>query len=204
MSSKGIIGLYERRAREYDRDRGRSLQERHWLDRFLEHVRPAGTVLDLGCGMGDPIARYLLDRGYHVLGVDTSATLVEMARTRLPGAEWLVADMRRLHLDRRFDGIIAWDSFFHLDLDDQRAMFARFAAHAEDGAPLMFTSGSSEGVAIGSYHGEPLYHASLSPGEYRDLLARNGFAVRAHRIDDPECGDHTVWLAIRRGETPDG
>jgi hypothetical protein len=62
-----------------------------------------------------------------------------------------------LSLSRHFDGILAWDSFFRLNVDDQRGMFPRFAAHAATGAPLMFTSGTSHGEAIGSYHGEPLY-----------------------------------------------
>jgi hypothetical protein len=58
MCKDRIIELYERRARAYDRDRSRSLQERAWLDRFLAHVRPGGTILDLGCGMGEAIGSY--------------------------------------------------------------------------------------------------------------------------------------------------
>lgn len=112
----------------------------------------------------------------------------------------MVADMRELNLGRRFDGIVAWDSFFHLGADDQRAMFPRFAAHAQPGAPLMFTSGTSEGEAIGSWCGEPLYHASLDSSEYQRLLASNGFQVRAHAVEDPQCGHHTVWLATREME----
>ena len=80
--------------------------------------------------------------------------------------EWIVCDMRTIRLERRFDGILAWDSFFHLGMDDQRGMFSRFASHARSGAPLMFTSGPAEGEAIGTCtHDEPLYHASLSPEE---------------------------------------
>jgi hypothetical protein len=37
--------------------------------------------------------------------------------------------MRQLALGRPFDGIVAWDSFFHLGHDDQRRMFAIFADH---------------------------------------------------------------------------
>lgn len=59
----------------------------------------------------------------------------------------------------------------------------------------MFTSGSSHGEAIGSFEGEPLYHGSLDPAEYRDLLAQNGFTVVAHAVADPSCGHHTIWLA---------
>lgn len=194
-SNDAMIRLYERHAREFDRDRGRSLQEKAWLDRFLNHVRTSGMVLDIGCGMGEPIARYVIEAGFRVVGIDSSPSLIGMCRARFPESEWLVADMRELALDRRFDGLLAWDSFFHLHADDQRAMFGRFAAHALPGAPLMFTSGPSEGEAIGCYRGEALYHASLDPVAYEELLAANGFTVGGYVADDPACGGHTVWLA---------
>jgi SAM-dependent methyltransferase len=195
MSSREIISLYDRLAHEYDRDRGRTLLEKEWLDRFLDHVPDGGTVLDLGCGMGEPIAQYILSLGYRIVGCDSSPSLIAICRVRFPDAEWLVVDMRELALGRRFDGLIAWDSFFHLSMDDQRTMFVRFRDHANPGAPLRFTSGSAAGESIGSYHGEPLYHASLDPMEYRQLLGRYGFTVQAYEPDDADCGGHTAWLA---------
>lgn len=90
---------------------------------------------------------------------------------------------------------LAWDSFFHLHPDDQRQMFPIFRTHAAPRAALMFTSGPSHGEAVGSFEGEPLYHASLDSAEHRNLLAQNGFAVVAHAVEDPTCGRHTVWLA---------
>jgi trans-aconitate methyltransferase len=197
-----IIDLYERHAREFDRNRGRSLQEKTWLDRFLGHVPPSGVILDLGCGMAEPMAQYLIEVGCRVVGIDSSPSLIEMCRVRFPDSEWLVADMRALALGRRFDGILAWDSFFHLHIDHQRAMFARFAAHARPGAPLLFTSGPSKGETIGSFCGEPLYHASLDPAAYEQLLTSNGFSVRAYVAADPGCGDHTVWLATYDASSP--
>jgi len=194
-----IVDLYQRHAGAYDRHRSRSLQERGWLDRFLNHVPPGGTVLDVGCGMGEPMAGYMLQRGFSVVGVDAAPSLIELCRARFPEGEWLVADMRELNLGRRFDGVLAWDSLFHLGLDHQRGMFPRFAAHARPGAPLMFTSGSSEGEAIGSFCDEPLYHASLGPSEYEERLVSGGFVVRSYVADDPECGEHSVWLATRAG-----
>jgi SAM-dependent methyltransferase len=195
-----VIDLYERHAGAYDRDRSRSLHEREWLDRFLDYLPEGGMVLDLGCGMGEPIARYLIDQGYSVVGLDASTSMIAMCQARFPDAEWLVADMRELELGRRFDGIVAWDSFFHLGTDEQRRMFSRIALHARRGAPWMFTSGPAEGEAIGSYCDEPLYHASLGPAEYARLLATNGFVVRANVAEDPRCGRHTVWLATYDSE----
>ncbi len=201
-SSRRIIELYERHAQAWDADRGRSLMKKAWLDRFARRLPPGATLLDVGCGSGEPIARYLAHAGFAITGIDSSPSLIAIARARFPAAEWMVADMRALALGRRFHGVVAWDSFFHLTMDEQRAMFTRFAAHALPGAPLLFTSGSSEGEAIGAWRGEPLYHASLAAAEYERLLEANGFSVQAHRADDPECGGHTVWLAI--ADAPDG
>lgn len=152
-------------------------------------------MLDLGCGMGEPIAAYVIGEGRSVIGVDTSPSLLAMARARFPQSEWVKNDMRTLALGRQVDGILAWDSFFHLTADDQRRMFGVFARHAAPGTRLMFTSGPSEGESLGEYHGEPLFHASLGPDEYRSLLNAHGFTVDAYVADDPACGHHTVWLA---------
>ena len=193
-----IIGLYEDNAEAWDRQRGRYLLERPWLDRFAALLPKGGTILDIGCGMGEPVARYLIEQGFAVTGVDSSPSLIAICRERFPEAEWIVADMRALDLGRRFDGLLAWHSFFHLSPQDQPPIFPRFAAHACPGAALMFTSGSSHGEAIGEWQGEPLYHGSLDPWDYSALLDANGFAVVEHRISDPECGDATVWLAQMR------
>lgn len=195
MAADNIPGLYERHAAAFDAQRGRDLFERAWLDRFTAGLPPGAALLDLGCGMAEPIAAHLIGRGFRVTGVDCSPSLLGLARARFPGETWHVADMRGLELGRRFAGILAWDSFFHLNHADQRGMFGVFARHAAPGAALVFTSGPAEGVAMGVFEGEALYHASLAPPEYRQLLADNGFAVQAYGPEDASCGGHTIWLA---------
>jgi hypothetical protein len=103
--------------------------------------------------------------------------------------------MRSLSLGRTFDGVLAWDSFFHLKPDDQRGMFPVFAAHATKAATLMFNTGPMYGEAIGSYRGDPLYHASLDAAEYEHLLAASGFELLDHVVEAPP--GRTVWLARR-------
>ncbi|MBP1129811.1 trans-aconitate methyltransferase [Serratia sp. PL17] len=142
-----------------------------------------------------PIAAYFTQRGFDVMGIDSSQSMIDACQKKLPHQQWRVMDMRTLALSEMFDGLIAWDSFFHLPRDDQRRMFTIFAAHAKSKAVLMFTSGTSDGEAIGMFQGEPLYHSSLAPTEYRQLLHENGFDVLKTVFEDPECGGRTVWLA---------
>lgn len=190
-----IIGLYHRHAHAWARERGNRLLETAWLERFRGLLPPAATVLDIGCGSGEPIARHLIEQGCGVTGVDSSPEMIALCAGHFPHRDWHVADMRTLSLGRTFNGILAWDSFFHLNPDDQRRMFRVFRSHAAPRAALMFTSGPSHGEAIGTYHGEPLYHASLDRAEYHALLGENGFEVVAHVVEDPNCGRHTIWLA---------
>jgi hypothetical protein len=126
--------------------------------------------------------------------------LIALARQRMPEQEWIVADMRRLAIDRRFDGILAWDSYFHLAPEAQRAMLAVFAAHAGDHAVLLFNTGPEHGESASTFtfKDEELYHASLAPAEYRALLERHGFDVVRHVANDVRSGGRTAWLCRRK------
>src|SRR5262249_31201532 len=148
-----------------------------WIDRFVGLLPPAAAVLDLGCGGGEPVAASMVARGFQVTGVDASPTLISLCRSRMPNQQWVHADMRSLSLGRHFDGVLAWDSLFHLKPDDQRAMSSIFSAHAVAGGILMFNAGLRHGESIGSYQGDPLYHASLDAGEYASLLNEAGFEL---------------------------
>ncbi|MGK8677711.1 class I SAM-dependent DNA methyltransferase [Serratia marcescens] len=190
-----IIPLYDEHAAAWERLRPTTLFERPWLDRFLQLTPAHARLLDLGCGNGAPIAAYFIEQGYRVTGVDSAQAMIARCRQRFPQQEWRKMDMRQLDLPAKFDGLLAWDSFFHLARDDQRRMFPLFRRHAWPHAALMFTSGPADGVAIGSFEGQPLFHASLAPEEYRRLLQENGFRVVDHVVEDPACGGRTVWLA---------
>lgn len=195
--SDDIIDLYRQHAGAWMAQRRTGLFEKRWLDAFLGLLPARPAVLDVGCGFGEPIGRYLIEAGCRLDGVDAAPELIAVAQSRLPEATWRVADMRDLRPERPYNGILAWDSFFHLGPDDQRAMFAVFAQHAAPGAALMFTSGPRQGTATGALAGAPLYHASLDAFEYRALLQQHGFCVVDHVAEDPDCAGHTVWLVQR-------
>lgn len=197
MTAGSIIGIYTRHAALFDRLRGRGLSERRWFARFTAAVPARRVVLDLGCGMGEPLSRHILARGRGVHGLDASAPLLALARARLPRGHWRQGDMRRFGLAGRFSGVLAWDSLFHLRACEQRRLLRRIARLARPGAALMFTAGPARGTAWGRFGGEALHHASLSPGEYRAWLGAHGFRVLDFRHRVRDAGGRTICLAIR-------
>lgn len=197
-SPADILATYDRVAADFQVQRSRALYEKSSLDRMLgiaPRNQATRTLLDLGCGTGAPIATYLAERGLAITGVDGAAAMVDLFRQTLPQATAHHVDMRELDLGQTFDAILAWDSYFHLSPDDQRAMFAVFKRHAAPNAALMFTSGHLAGEAWGTVAGEQVYHASLSPEDYHDLLLEHDFKVIDYRPEDPACNGHTTWLA---------
>lgn len=191
------LNVYEAQAARYDAERSRALFEARWLARFAACLPAQGRLLDLGCGAGEPIARWFIAEGFRVTGVDFAEAMLEIARTRWPDGDWRQADMRTLDLGTRFDGIVAWDSFFHLTPEEQRACIARMATHLNPGGSLLMTVGPEAGEATGTVGGQPVYHASLSPAQYATCLEQNGLRLTGYLAEDPETDKHSVLMARR-------
>lgn len=198
-SAERIPILYKRYGKAWQKFREQSeFVEKIWLQSFMKLIKPEGSILDLGCGAGKPIAEYLLHQGFSITGVDSSKPLIKLAKKAFPKAIWEWEDMRTFQTDETFDAVIAWDSFFHLTRDDQRKMFAKFAEFTHKDAPLLFTTGHCNGEAIGDFNGYELYHSSLDPEEYRALLIKHGFGLINYRLEDESCGGRSIWLAKKR------
>ena len=162
---------------------------------MINYLPSRAKILDLGCGMAEPITQYFIDQKFTVTGVDGSQKLIALAQKRYPSAEFIVGDMRTINFDRKFDCIIAWHSLFHLPAYDQRTMFTVFKEHIKSDGILLFTSGPQAGEVWSNNGGIAMYHASLSADEYKNLLAQHGFELIAHVVEDENCGGATVWMA---------
>src|SRR5579883_472873 len=192
-----VYEVYDEIVHWYDNARTKSLMESEYLNLIVNSIPAGGSILDLGCGTGEPIARFFIEKGFKVTGVDGSKKMIELCKKRFPSEQWIVSDMRQINLPQQFDAILAWHSFFHLDQDSQRQMFKLFTSHAKPNGILAFTSGYEEGEEWSMNGGQELYHASLSTSEYENLLKAASFKVLVHTIRDPKCGEATVWVAQR-------
>ena len=99
-------------------------------------------VLDAGCGTG-ALAVEAARRGADVVAIDLSATLVGLARERLPAdvgsgrIDFRVSDMLDPALGR-FDWVVAMDSLIHYRAPDMAEMIARLCERASRGMAFTF------------------------------------------------------------------
>jgi magnesium-protoporphyrin O-methyltransferase len=100
-------------------------QMRHTLLSWLPEDMTGQRLLDAGCGTG-ALAAEAAQRGAHVVAIDLSPTLVQLAQERwqagqqseVPGQiEFLSGDMLDPALGT-FDHVVAMDSLIHYDLPD--------------------------------------------------------------------------------------
>jgi len=190
-----VYEVYEKIADWMDKHRSRELFEKFYLDHAIACLKPGAKILDLGCGTGEPIGQYFANIGFQVTGVDVSEKMLGIAKNRCPQIKFILADMRTLDLNEKFDCIVSWHSFFHLTQNVQRVMFKIFANHLNREGLLLFTTGPEAGEVWSDNGGESLYHASLSSNEYKKLLKLHGFKLIIYKIKDENCGGATVWLA---------
>jgi len=76
------------------------------FEEFMARLEPGSEVLDAGCGPGIPVAR-ILSHHFVVTGLDFSPEMVKAARRNVPKAEFLVTDMTRMRIQKRFCGVVA-------------------------------------------------------------------------------------------------
>ena len=98
------------------------------------------VVLDLGCGAGVPVTRWLADRGFAVTGVDVSATQLELAHTYVPDGTFIKADMTEVVFGpESFDAVVAFHSIIHVPRTEHPALLERVHRWLEPGGALLAT-----------------------------------------------------------------
>lgn len=163
------------------------------LDHFVGRVVAGGGahVLDAGCGTGR-IARYLVDRGLSVVGVDLSPGMLAMARRDHPDLELHEGSLTALPLaDGSVDGVVFWYSLIHLTDDELPAALTEAVRVLRPGGHVLLAFQKGEGTYdVGAGLRERGHDVSLvrwhrGPKQVLDTLADAGFVKEARLVREP-------------------
>lgn len=146
--------------------------------KFCRLLKPNAKILDVGCGTGYPIDKYLTDNGYSVKGIDISKKIIEKARLlKLENAEFEQCDYLSYRTDEQFDAIIAFDSLWHIPVDRQPEIYKKAASLLKSGGYFLFTGGKERGSCRGEMFDQTFYYAALDTQEIIELLEKNDFKI---------------------------
>lgn len=181
---------------------------RKYVDLLLARLRPGARILDLGCGTGEPVARYLIRKGFRVVGVDQSAGMLEIARRVVPEAELVEGDMCDVELAGTFDAAVAWDSVFHVERARHREVFRKVSGLLAPGGRFLLSAGGSGHPGFTSeMYGHTFFYSGYEPEETLRLLGAEGFEVEVCEEDDPSDLGHLAVIGrkvARAGSDPEG
>jgi SAM-dependent methyltransferase len=177
-------------------------KELEYLSLLLDGLPAGSTILDLGCGTGQPIATHIASLGHHVVGVDGSERMLALARPRLPQHRWIHAMIEEVTFEETFAAVVCWDSSFHLPRHHHEPLLQRIHGWLAPGGRLMISSGGLvDERGSGFTHpmfGHEFYYDSLTPDAMVAAIKKAGFdLLRAEMCDPPE-GDYNKgkWATV--------
>ncbi len=201
-SSKEIVRRgYEAVSLHYDHAYGGDAKYRSQLDELLGRLPTAGSVLDLGCGSGLPVARALAAAGHRVTGVDFSEVQIARARQHAPGAEFVCADITAVEFGpASFDAIVSFFALIHVPLAEQAPLLARTAGWLRPGGLLVATTGYAAWTGLEENwldSGAAMWWSHADAATYRGWITDAGLTIEREDFLPEGDGGHALFWARR-------
>ena len=97
-----------------------------YLDIFDEKIKPGSIILDIGCGNGNPVDKYLSDHGHSIIGIDISEKQIELAKKNFPNQTFELKDMSEVQMGKfRVDAVVSFYAIFHIPNVEHARLFEK-------------------------------------------------------------------------------
>ncbi len=126
-------------AKYYDRFSQNDCDYVGWSQYLCKVAKSFGvhSVVDVACGTGK-MTKLLLQNGFSVLGVDSSAEMLRLASEKCR-ATFVLQDMKKLALPKRYDmAVVVNDGINYLSPQQLVPFFVNLSANLKKGAPIVF------------------------------------------------------------------
>lgn len=152
---------------------------------WAAELPPGASILELGCGPGEPLSKILIEGGFALHAIDASPTLMHAFRQRFPKipTECAAAEASNF-FDRDFDAVLAVGLLFLLRPESQEQVIRHVGRVLRPGGRFLFTAPEQ----ILQWEDVLTKRESVSLGydAYRALLESTGMSIINTCVDEGE------------------
>jgi len=194
---------YDQVAQDYARLEGETEWPRmRWLRKLLNRLEPGSSVLDLGCGSGDP-ADIEISKEHKVTGVDISQAQINLARQNVPTGHFIHGDAGSVEFqEAHFDAVVSFYTLEHVPRKEHETILQRIYQWLRDGGFLLISieAGDFDDV-MGEWLGVPMFISCFDPETMKQLVTESGFEILETAIETQVEQSNDVpylWLLARK------
>ncbi len=166
---------------------------------FSKLLQKNAKVLDVGCGTGIPVAKFLVEKGYDLTGIDISPEMVNLAEKNVPKGKFIRMDMTKMNFKRdAFDGVVAAYSLIHVPKEKHENLIKKVATILKTNGIFIFSVGIKEEEFHSKFLEAEMFWSYYSPQKYLGLLKQEGFEILSEIIlkgdgEYPDC-----WILTKK------
>jgi len=151
---------------------------------FLD-AAPDGWALNVGCGCNTRFNALLRERGLRIEGVDISKRMLALAREADPDVVLHHADVCAWQPERRYRFISAWDSIWHVKLEEQRPLMLKLMRALDAGGVFIFSAGGLDAADthLDAAMGPEVSYSTLGIPGLLDVIREVGCICRHLEFD---------------------
>jgi len=192
-----VASGYDQLGERYNIERSRFDNWRE-VKAFSSQLPCNGKVLDAGCGTGVPIAKYLSQSGFEVIGIDISRVMVTAARKNVPGATFRQMNMMNTSFPpESFDGVISCYAIIHNPREKHANIFESFNTILRPGGIMLVSVASWAWEEFADYMGVDMYWSHYGPSKTESLITNAGFDIEFGR-DVESGGEKHHWVLAHK------
>jgi SAM-dependent methyltransferase len=149
-------------------------------ERAISFVKNRGQALDVGCGCTGRFIELLLNNNFCPEGIDISAKMIKVARKRHPQITFYQQDICCWDIPQKYDFITAWDSIWHIPLNQQESVLTKLVSSLNLDGILIFSFGGTdkEGDHTDNFMGPKVYYSTLGINGFLKLFISLGCICR--------------------------
>lgn len=196
---------YNRISFRYRDDRGLGPDVKNmlpWLGWVGRRLKKGARILELGCGMGIPAAKFFANN-HNYLGVDISDVQIRRAKKLVPRGRFHRADMTSLRFPAEsFDAVVSFYSIIHLPLKEQRPLLRRVYRWLKPGGVFVAMLGHGRWTGREKdWFGAEMFWSHVDHQSYGQWLMEIGFKIVRHKSvkePNPGKGIHELFFCLKK------